>query len=57
MSPRTTPTPSRAQAMTPRAAMAKLESLVIGKESAAQSLVTDNEVTTEAVDTQTAVIQ
>ena len=40
-----------------RAPMAKLESLVIGNESAAQSLVSDNEVTTEAVDTQTAVIQ
>jgi hypothetical protein len=40
-----------------RAAMAKLESLVIGNESAAETFASGNEVTTEAADTQLAVIQ
>jgi integrase len=40
-----------------RAAMAKLESLVIGNESAAQSLVSGNDVATDPADTQAVVIQ
>ena len=40
-----------------RAAMAKLESLVIGSESAAQSFVSGNNVATVAADTQAVVIQ
>ena len=41
----------------PRAAMAKLESLVIGNESAAETFVSDNGVTTDATDIPAAVIQ
>jgi integrase len=41
----------------PRAAMAKLESLVIGNESAAETFVSDNGVTTDATDIPDAVIQ
>jgi hypothetical protein len=37
--------------------MAKLESLVIGSESAAQSFVSGNNVATVAADTQAVVIQ
>jgi integrase len=40
-----------------RAAMAKLESLVIGSDSAAEPFASDNEVATDAADTQAAVIQ
>ncbi len=40
-----------------RAAMAKLENLVIGNELAAETLVSDNVVTTNATDTQAVVIQ
>ena len=40
-----------------RAAMAKLESLVIGSESVAETFVSDNNVATDAADTQAAVIQ
>jgi len=40
-----------------RAAMAKLESLVIGNESAAEPFVSDNDVTTDTADTQAVVIQ
>lgn len=40
-----------------RAAMAKLETLVIGNESAAGKFVSDNEVATNAADTKAAVIQ
>jgi integrase-like protein len=40
-----------------RVAMAKLESLVIGNESAAQSFVNDNNVATDAADTEAVVIQ
>ena len=40
-----------------RTAMAKLESLVIGNESAAQSLVSGNNVATDAADTKAVVIQ
>ena len=40
-----------------RAAMAKLESLVIGNESAAQSFASANNVATNAADTQSVVIQ
>lgn len=40
-----------------RAAMAKLESLVIGNELVAETFVSDNEVTTNATDTQAVVIQ
>ncbi len=37
--------------------MAKLETLVIGNESAAENFVSDNEVATNAADAKAAVIQ
>jgi len=57
MFPRTNTYYIKSAADDTRLAMAKLESLVIGSESVAETFVSDNEVATDAADAQAAVIQ